>query len=269
MPFLTDIEPTRTISGDLYWDLLPQNDLFGFVEHFDGFQIHFPGDNSAVGLAGAVPVRAPVSDASLVADLRRHAFAMSGSPVPPYPLPWAPFITNVERVASATEGTGNLVEWRGSPGAASYVVRRSTYGPKAPWTTVGTISAAATETPFLDKGVGRNPGCGTRSRLSIRAGPPDLPRDRTRSWTTRLTTILTASARPSAIPPASPSTRAARGVTAVTDPAEFPASQVPKSVNWYVPGMKTVETLAYYVAPPPTRFRFLLSVNGQQSGSRC
>ena len=26
--------------------------------------------------------------------------------------------------------------------------------------------------------------------------------------------------------------------------------------------MKTVETLAYYVAAPPTRFRFLLSVNG-------
>ncbi len=263
VPFLTDIEPTRTISGDLYWDLLPQNDLFGFVEHFDGFQIHFPGDNSAVGLAGAVPVRAPVSDASLVADLRRHAFAMSGSPVPPYPLPWAPFITNVERVASATEGTGNLVEWRGSPGAASYVVRRSTYGPNGPWTTVGTISAAATETPFLDKGVGRQPRLWyqvTAVNPSGAAGPASRPYQVVDD--TLDDNLDGFGETVGHTPGVTIDTSSAWRYGGDRSRAEFPASQVPESVNWYVPGMKTVETLAYYVGGAPTRFRFLLSVNG-------
>jgi len=156
-PFLTLIKRTTSISGDLYWALLPPNDDFGFVEHFDGYQLHFPGDKADVLASGLPPIPAAVSDASLVADLRQHAYAMAGKPVPPYAVPPAPVITNVERVASATVGIGNLIEWRGAPGAAEYVVRRSVDGPKGPWTVAGRVSAALTEAPWLDAGGGVGP----------------------------------------------------------------------------------------------------------------
>ena len=83
----------------------------------------------------APPVPAASSDAPLVALLRSHAYAMSGTAVPASAVPAAPVITNVERVASATAGSGNIVEWQGAPGAASYEVRRSTPGQRGrgPW----------------------------------------------------------------------------------------------------------------------------------------
>jgi mannan endo-1,4-beta-mannosidase len=158
-PFLQDIQQTKSIAGDMYWNLEPENDFFGYVEHFDGFQLHFPGDNTDVGDAGTggEPVAASSADTGEVSLLRSHAYAMTGESVPAYPVPPAPVVTNVEHVVSATAGTGNLVEWRGSPGAASYLVRRSTSGPGGPWTTVATVSAAATEAPYLDRGGGAGP----------------------------------------------------------------------------------------------------------------
>jgi mannan endo-1,4-beta-mannosidase len=50
-PFLSLVHDTPSISGDLYWDLLPPSNDWGFVEHYDGYQLHYPGDNSDV-LAG-------------------------------------------------------------------------------------------------------------------------------------------------------------------------------------------------------------------------
>src|SRR5690242_17730021 len=122
----------------MYWDLQPQNDFFGYVEHFDGYQLHFPGDNADVFDFGREPVLETGPDASAVTALRAHAYAMSGQSVPAYPVPAAPVVTNVEHVASETIGAGNLLEWRGSPGAGSYLVQRSTGGPGGPWTTVAT-----------------------------------------------------------------------------------------------------------------------------------
>ena len=151
-PFLSLIQSTPAVSGDLYWDLLPPNGDWGFEEHYDGFQMHFPGDTSDVVSNGtAPPVTAASSDAPLVALLRSHAYAMSGTAVPASAVPAAPVITNVERVASATAGSGNIVEWQAVPGAASYEVRRSTAGATGPWTVAGTVSATA-QTPWLDSG---------------------------------------------------------------------------------------------------------------------
>jgi len=150
-PFLSAITNNPSVSGDLYWDLLPPNDDFGFVEHFDGYQLHFPGDNSDVLSDGLLPpVFAPSSDASQVAQLRDHAYAMAGEPVPPDAVPEAPVITNVEQVDSATTGSGNIVEWQGAVGAATYVVSRSVDGPTGPWTVAGYISATHQE-PWLDR----------------------------------------------------------------------------------------------------------------------
>jgi mannan endo-1,4-beta-mannosidase len=153
VPFLTDIQRAPSISGDIYWDLFPQNDDFGFVEHYDGYQLHFPGDNADVG----TPVLSSVTDTQLITDLRSHAYAMSGLRAPPYAVPAAPVITNVEHVSSAAAGRGNLVEWRGSAGAARYAVRRSAKGPRGPWTIVCSACTDPDGEPFTDSNAGPGP----------------------------------------------------------------------------------------------------------------
>jgi Cellulase (glycosyl hydrolase family 5) len=155
--FLTGIQRTPGIAGDMYWDLQPQNDFFGYVEHYDGYQLHYPGDNSDVSDKTGDPLLSRSSDASQVALLRAHAYAMSATAIAAYPVPPAPVMTNVERVVSATAGAGNLLEWRGSPGAASYVVQRATVSPGGPWTTVATVDAGMLETPYLDSRGGAGP----------------------------------------------------------------------------------------------------------------
>lgn len=158
-PFLADIQDTPTISGDIYWDLFPPNDDFGYTEHYDGYQLHFPGDDTDVGNGNGMgaPVLSGVSDAALVTELRDHAYAMSGLPVPSYAVPPAPVVTNVEHVTSTTVGDGNLIEWRGSAGAATYVVQRSTRGPRGPWTSVCAACTDTNNEPFLDSGAPAGP----------------------------------------------------------------------------------------------------------------
>jgi hypothetical protein len=155
--FLAEIQQTPAIAGDMYWALQPQNDFFGYVEHYDGYQLHYPGDNSDVNDKAGNPLLAESSDVPQVTLLRLHAYAMSGRAVPAYPVPPPPVMTNVERVASSTAGTGNLLEWRGSPGAAAYVVQRATKSASGPWTTVARVTAGALEMPYLDGGGGTGP----------------------------------------------------------------------------------------------------------------
>jgi hypothetical protein len=151
-PFLSAIQSNANVSGDLYWSLLPPNDDFGFEQDFDSYQLHFPGDNADVLESGGVPpVLAASSDAPLVAQLRSHAYAMTGTAVPAYAVPAAPVITNVEHVTGAISGSGNIVEWQGANGAGTYAINRSTAGATGPWTQVGTISATWQE-PWLDSG---------------------------------------------------------------------------------------------------------------------
>ena len=151
-PFLSAIKSNANISGDLYWHLLPPNDDWGFQQDFDGYQLHFPGDNSDVAqAAGQPPVLAASSTAPLVTLLRNHAYAMTGTAVPASAVPGTPVVTNVERVTGAISGSGNIVEWRGTHGAATYVVSRSTAGATGPWTAAGSIPAIWQQ-PWLDSG---------------------------------------------------------------------------------------------------------------------
>jgi hypothetical protein len=157
-PFLADVESTTSVSGDIYWDLFPQNDDFGYTEHYDGYQLHFPGDDTDVGNGNGMgaPVLTGSSDAALVTELRDHAYAMSALPVPPYAVPGAPVVTNVEHVTSTTVGDGNLVEWRGSAGASSYIVERARHQ-WGPWTTVCAACTDTNNEPFLDPGAPAGP----------------------------------------------------------------------------------------------------------------
>jgi hypothetical protein len=156
-PFLSAIQSTASISGDLYWDMLPVEDDWGFEERYDSYGLHFPGDNSDVlEAAGTPPVAAASSDAALVTLLRSHAYAMTGTAVPANAVPGPPVITNVERVNGAISGSGNIVEWQGAAGAATYLVSRSTAGATGPWTAAGTIPATWQQ-PWLDSGAPAGP----------------------------------------------------------------------------------------------------------------
>jgi mannan endo-1,4-beta-mannosidase len=265
-PFLTDIQRTPSISGDIYWDLFPQNDDFGYVEHYDGYQLHFPGDDADVGTGVGPPVLSGASDTLLVADLRRHAYAMSGRRVPGYAIPAAPVITNLEHVASAAAGgTGNLVEWRGSAGAARYIVRRSQAGPDGPWTIVCAACEDPDGEPFLDAGAGAGPDLWyevTAVNPSGVAGPASsVVRLRYRTLDDTLngfghTYRHGAGVR---IDTASPwlfggdRSRAAALPGALAD------------ITWRVPGLRSFEAVSYFRIPPSTSagsFVFLLSADG-------
>jgi mannan endo-1,4-beta-mannosidase len=156
-PFLSFIQSTPAISGDLYWSLLPPNNDWGFEEFYDDLQLHYPGDTSDVASASlsTPPITAASSDASLVAQLVSHAYAMTGI-APAYSVPTAPVITNVERETDPSVGTGNIVEWQNAGGAVSYQVQRSTVGATGPWTVAGSVSAAD-QTPWLDSGAPAGP----------------------------------------------------------------------------------------------------------------
>jgi hypothetical protein len=264
-PFLAAVAATKTISGDIYWDLLPQNDFFGFVQAYDGYQLHFPGDTYDVqGTAkDPNPVRASVSDSAQVTMLRTHAFGMSGTPVPAYPVPQAPLMANVEHVASATAGTGNLLEWRGSPMAASYVVRSATAA-GGPWTTVGTVAASGTELPYLVPGAGAGPNLwytvtavnpdGTAGAVSTPYQVKNLTLDDNLNDLTKVSTntggVVTDSSNPA-------------GYFGDASRANYPAGPTVKSLVWHQAGLLDFEAVAYYGSGSAQRFNFEVSTDGK------
>jgi len=263
--FLTDIHGTRSISGDLYWDFLPQNDYFGYVQHYDGYQLHFPGDNLDVGIINIAPVASAVTDAPLAAELRRHAYDMSGFHAPPYPVPAAPVITNVEHVASATAGDGNLIEWQGSADAMRYVVRRSDTGRSGSWAVVGAVSADSTEEPFLDRNAGVGPDLWYRitavSQAGITGGTSAPFQLLHHTLDDNLNNFSDAFSHTS-------------GVAIVADKTKLPlyggdrsrAEFLPNahgvSIGWHRPAVQTFEALCYFNMAKAGRFVFLLSKNG-------
>jgi len=260
--FLADIRQTPAVAGDMYWDLQPQNDFFGYVEHFDGYQLHFPGDNADVFDFGGEPVLEAGPDASAVTALRDHAYAMAGRSVPAYPVPSAPVVTNVEHVASETAGAGNLLEWRGSPGAASYLVQRSTGGPGGPWTTVATVSAADTESPYLDRGVGQGPDLWYRVTAINPNGKSGLPSSvhQVTSWTLddNLNNFSIAISHDPGVAIDRSNAWEFGGDTAR---AAVGPSSTDETIAWHAPGLQDFEAIAYYDSANTAHFTFQVSTN--------
>lgn len=129
--FLTTVETNFAIAGDLYWSLFSHNDTFGYVEHNDGYTLHYPGDTMDMQ--------------ERVQELRSHAYTMSDVPVPAYRLQGEPLITT----------TTPRLAWRGVAGAFWYTVERSTAGPEGPWHPI-CKKCTDNETPWMDKN--RPPG---------------------------------------------------------------------------------------------------------------
>ncbi len=141
----------RACAGSAVWSLFPHADASGFVNHSDGFTLHYPGQESAAA-------------AGECAALRAHGAAMAGAPAPP-PLP-PPLQPAVAR-ASASAGA---VAWRGAALAVGYEVQLSAAGGGAagPWRTVSPPLGAVGAPSDAAGGVWGVPGGQLREGLWVR-----------------------------------------------------------------------------------------------------
>jgi len=129
--FLTAIESNPAISGDLFWSLFSHNDTYGYVQHNDGYTLHYPGDT--------------VDMQERVKELRNHAYIMRNLPAPAYHMYGEPLITKT------TPG----LAWRGVAGAFWYTIERSTSSVEGPWVPI-CVKCTDNESPWMDKN--RPPG---------------------------------------------------------------------------------------------------------------
>ena len=126
---LSAVAKDPDVSGATFWSLFPDADHYGYVQHSDGFTVHFPGDTPAMR--------------SNVAALTRFASAMSGRPAANV-VGEAPLITAIGK----DEGL-NTVAWRNTAGAFGYVVQRR--DGEGPWRTVsGATPLSGSSAPWLD-----------------------------------------------------------------------------------------------------------------------
>ena len=103
------VDLTPSLAGDLFWSLFPHLDGYGYVQHGDGFTMHYPGDGDFMQEMNNV--------------LRHHAVEMSQD-LTPLPLPelTAPDLYPLS-VSTLGNGTAEVtVTWRGVALADNYTV---------------------------------------------------------------------------------------------------------------------------------------------------
>ena len=239
-------------------------------------------------LAHAAGVPVTTSDTANVTALRNHGYAMSGLSVPAYMVPAAPVITNVEHVVGSYMGTGNLIEWQGAAGAATYVVQRSTVGPDGPWTTICT-TCTDNSTPWLDAGAPNGPGIWyevTAVNPGGVAGPVSAPYELSlQTITDPLNNFSLAYSHSADL---TLDTTTPVDFQGDASRAESPTGTTSDDIVWNQPGMATFEATGYYkntsadtpsedvvqtaagsyvtvegvTKPTVLQFNFLLSTNG-------
>ncbi|MFV2049656.1 RICIN domain-containing protein [Metabacillus sp. YM-086] len=124
--WLYKIRSDSNISGDSYWSLFGHNDQYGYVQHNDGFTLHYPGTSEDMK--------------ERAQKLREHAFWIDGRAIPSHGVPSTPVLT------SNNNGT---ITWRGATFASNYIIQRST-SPYGPWTNVCNCSPTDLDTPWVD-----------------------------------------------------------------------------------------------------------------------
>jgi len=145
---LHTLETDPNISGDDYWALQAHAPGFGWQpipadvhdsayahkgESGQWWALYYGGLGTLVNTAEDMRARAEL--------LRKHAYAMAGTPVPPHMVPGAPAITSVV--------FGSLIAWRGSAGAVNYSVQRQT-GAASEWVTICDRCATDADVPWPD-----------------------------------------------------------------------------------------------------------------------
>ncbi len=136
------------ISGDDFWALQAHLANFGFQpipadcrdvtyarngECGEWWALYYPGRETLVMSAEDMAARAQ--------QLRAHAYAMAGIPVPPHAVPPAPVVTSTV--------IGGLVAWRGSAGAVRYSIERFDTASRQ-WQTICDKCATDADDPWTD-----------------------------------------------------------------------------------------------------------------------
>src|ERR1700677_1220201 len=144
---LHTLETDRNISGDDYWALQAHANEFGwqaipanvsnpdYARHGESGQwwaLYYGGLTTMVNTSEDMRARAQ--------QLRKHAYAMAGEPVPAHRVPPAPVIT--------TKGIG-FIGWRGSARAIAHSVQRQV-SDSAPWETICDKCATDADSPWPD-----------------------------------------------------------------------------------------------------------------------
>ena len=145
---LDTITHDPNISGDDFWALQAHLDNFGFQpipadshdlafcekgECGEWWALYYPGIKTSI---------MPAADmASRAQQLRTHAYAMAGQPVPKHAIPPAPVVTSTV--------LGGLVAWRGSAGAVRYSIDRMDPG-STTWKSVCDKCATDEDDPWID-----------------------------------------------------------------------------------------------------------------------
>lgn len=101
------------VSGLCFWSLFGHRDNGGFQYHSDSYSLHYPGDDSYMETTMDI--------------LRNGAYAMRGLSVPAKSIPVSPII-----VKSISAPNGIYIQYKGSVGAKTYVLERSTNA-SGPW----------------------------------------------------------------------------------------------------------------------------------------
>eukprot|EP01130_Rhizamoeba_saxonica_P015946 TRINITY_DN7272_c0_g1_i1.p1 TRINITY_DN7272_c0_g1~~TRINITY_DN7272_c0_g1_i1.p1 ORF type:complete len:416 (+),score=76.80 TRINITY_DN7272_c0_g1_i1:2-1249(+) len=120
-----DVIETLRVPGDTYWSFFPHLDTHGFVQHNDGYTLHYPGDS-------------PDMEAR-VKRLRDHAFTVRNIPVPKHLPPKIPLIT----MCNATH-----ISWRGAAAAGKYNVFVSEESENGPYSQICDQCADDNDTPW-------------------------------------------------------------------------------------------------------------------------
>lgn len=123
------------VSGASFWSLFAHNDTYGYVQHNDGFTLHYPGDTPAM-----------VADGQSIRQFDVSMTRGSWGQVPPPPPPGQPLITSV------TEANGHaVIAWRGTTDAGRYTVQQAA-SRSGKWTTICAQCATDNDTPWTAPG---------------------------------------------------------------------------------------------------------------------
>ena len=117
------------VTGMLSWSLFGHHDRNGFVQHDDGFTMHYPGDDAR--MAEAVGAQLAFARTMSATPNRRSTVR-------------APLITEVAKRYGL-----NVLRWRGAAGAAGYRVERSR-GQRGPWRPAHGGLLTDNQTPWTD-----------------------------------------------------------------------------------------------------------------------
>ncbi|WP_053175754.1 cellulase family glycosylhydrolase [Nonomuraea sp. SBT364] len=124
---LTPLAEDRNVTGLMSWSLFGHSDRNGFVQHDDGFTLHYPGDDERMRTS----VEAQIAFAEQVSGRERRRVRVG-----------PPLITQVDK-----RGGLNELRWRGAAGASGYVVERSARGR---WSAAHEGLLTDNRTPWID-----------------------------------------------------------------------------------------------------------------------